>query len=66
MLNMDPRYVRGEHERRMTALRRGPRTARRHPARRPVRRWVGRQMIRLGRRMVVDPSLRPARSRPRG
>jgi hypothetical protein len=61
MLNMDPRYVRDEHERRMASLRRRPRLPRRHPARRPLRRWVGRQMIRFGRRLVLDPSLRPAR-----
>ena len=38
-----------------------------HPAhasvlRRPLRRWVGRQMVRLGARLAADPSLKPARS----
>jgi hypothetical protein len=29
---------------------------------RPVRRWVGRQLVRVGARMAADPSLRPIRS----
>jgi hypothetical protein len=29
---------------------------------RPVRRWVGRQLVRAGERLAADPSLRPARS----
>ena len=28
----------------------------------PVRRWVGRQLVRAGERLAADPSLRPARS----
>ncbi len=32
------------------------------PDRRPVRRWVGRQLVRVGERLAADPSLRPARS----
>ncbi|HET6379451.1 MAG TPA: hypothetical protein VFH63_00240 [candidate division Zixibacteria bacterium] len=30
--------------------------------RRPVRRWVGRQLVRVGERLAADPSLRPVRS----
>jgi hypothetical protein len=30
--------------------------------RRPVRRWVGRQLVRVGTRLAADPSLRPVRS----
>jgi hypothetical protein len=30
--------------------------------RRPVRRWVGRQMVRIGVALAADPSLKPARS----
>jgi hypothetical protein len=33
-----------------------------HRSSRPVRRWVGRQLVRLGRRLAAEPSLRPARS----
>jgi hypothetical protein len=29
---------------------------------RPLRRWVGRQLVRAGERLAADPSLRPARS----
>jgi hypothetical protein len=27
-----------------------------------VRRWVGRQLVRVGRRLAADPSFRPVRS----
>ena len=30
--------------------------------RRALRRWVGRQMVRIGVRLAADPSLKPARS----
>ncbi len=30
--------------------------------RRPVRRWVGRQLVRMGQRLAAEPSFRPARS----
>jgi len=30
--------------------------------RRIVRRWVGRQLVRVGAQLAADPSLRPARS----
>jgi hypothetical protein len=51
------------YESRVAQLRReihGPRHARPEP--RPVRRWVGRQLVRVGHRLAADPSLRPVRS----
>jgi hypothetical protein len=30
--------------------------------RRPVRRWVGRLLVRMGQRLAAEPSFRPARS----
>jgi hypothetical protein len=38
----------------------GPRRIRHEQ--RPVRRWVGRQLIRAGAKLAADPSLRPVRS----
>jgi hypothetical protein len=29
---------------------------------RPVRRWVGRQLVRAGEKLAADPTMRPARS----
>jgi hypothetical protein len=34
-----------------------------HPARRPLRRWVGRQMIRAGAHLAAETTMRPVRSR---
>jgi hypothetical protein len=34
----------------------------RRPERRQVRRWVGRQLVRVGSRLAADPSMRPVRS----
>ena len=34
-----------------------------HRSRRRVRRWVGRQMVRLGTRLAGDPTWRQARAR---
>ena len=31
--------------------------------RRPVRRWIGRQLVRLGAWMAAEPAMRPARAR---
>ena len=31
--------------------------------RRPVRRWVGRQLVRAGTRLAAEPTMRPARAR---
>jgi hypothetical protein len=32
------------------------------PERRPLRRWVGRQLVQIGTRLAADPSMRPVRS----
>jgi hypothetical protein len=32
-------------------------------ASRPVRRWIGRQLVRLGAWMAAEPTMRPARAR---
>ena len=58
-----PQDLVGHHEARVAQLRReihgrGPVPA----SERPVRRWVGRQLVRVGERLAADPSLRPARS----
>jgi hypothetical protein len=34
-----------------------------HPHRRPVRRWIGRQLVRFGSRLAGEPTMRPARAR---
>jgi hypothetical protein len=34
-----------------------------HAVRRPVRRWIGRQLVRIGARLANEPSMRPARAR---
>ena len=44
-------------------LRREIRARRSHRSdRRPVRRWVGRLLVRMGQRLAAEPSFRPARS----
>jgi hypothetical protein len=51
------------YESRVAQLRReihGPRRTR--PEQRPVRRWVGLQLMRAGAKLAADPSLRPVRS----
>ena len=51
------------HEDRVTRLRREIHSrGRKAESERPVRRWVGRQLVRAGERLAADPSLRPARS----
>ena len=34
-----------------------------HASRRPVRRWVGRQLVRVGTRLAGESTMRPARAR---
>jgi hypothetical protein len=46
-----------------TTLRRTRLLVARAPARRPLRRWVGRQLVRAGARLANDPTMRPARAR---
>jgi hypothetical protein len=62
-IHLTPKDVVVYHEARVAQLRRdihGPRYAR--PERRPVRHWVGRQLVRVGSKLAADPSLRPVRS----
>jgi hypothetical protein len=35
----------------------------RERSRRPVRRWIGRQLVRAGARLANDPTMRPVRAR---
>jgi len=48
---------RRERVRRTTLLVAGP------SPRRPVRRWIGRQLVGLGTRLAGEPTMRPARAR---
>jgi hypothetical protein len=64
MLNLpSPAVFVGDNDRRVSQLRREL-----HPigapgsAGRPVRRWVGRELVRIGARLAADPSLKPAPS----
>ncbi len=50
------------HEARVAQLRHEIHASRPHRPSGPVRRWVGRQMVRLGNHLAADPSLQPARS----
>jgi hypothetical protein len=60
---LDPMVLRLGEEDRERRLRRTHLHPRSHPARRPLRRWVGRQMIRAGARLAADTTMRPVRSR---
>jgi hypothetical protein len=58
-----PRDLTRVHEDRVRRLRREIHASRAHrSASRPVRRWVGRQLVRVGKRLAADPSMRPVRS----
>jgi len=56
-----PRDLVAYHEARVAQLRREIH-GRPASGRRPVRRWVGHQLVRVGAQLAADPSLRPARS----
>jgi len=60
---LDLMVLRLADEDRERRLRRTHLLRRSHPARRPLRRWVGRQMIRAGAHLAADTSMRPVRSR---
>ena len=63
MILPSPQDLVRENEKRVARMRRELYPARASVSRRrPVRRWVGRQMVRIGVRLAADPSLRPARS----
>lgn len=57
-----PRDLVEQHEIRVAQLRHQIHGRRPASPRRGVRRWVGRQLVRVGTRLAADPSLRPARS----
>jgi hypothetical protein len=57
-----PQDLTAQHEARVAQLRREIHGRRPVSERRPLRRWVGRQLVRVGTRLATDPSLRPARS----
>jgi hypothetical protein len=56
--------VRAQHEARVAQLRHEIHGSRRvRPERRPLRRWVGRQLVRAGTALAAEPTMRPARAR---
>ena len=61
--NLDLRVVLSLVEERQQRLRRTPLLVSEHTPRRPVRRWIGRQLVRIGARLANEPSMRPARAR---
>jgi len=64
--NLDVRVVLSLIEERESRLRRAslPTDEREHAGgRRPVRRWIGRQLVRFGSRLAGDPTMRPVRAR---
>lgn len=61
--NADLRIVLSLVEERQERLRRtNLLVSERHESRRPVRRWIGRQLVRLGAWVAAEP-MRPARAR---
>jgi hypothetical protein len=64
LIHPTPRDLVKAHEDRVTRMRREIHRSRAHRATaQPMRRWVGRQLVRVGRRLADDPTLRPVRSR---
>jgi len=61
--NLDLRVVLSLVEERQQRLRRTPLLVSEHTPRRRVRRWIGRQLVRIGARLANEPSMRPARAR---
>ena len=62
--NLDIRVVLGLIEEREARLRRTNLLVSEPNAdRRPVRRWIGRRLVRLGIRLAADPTMRPVRAR---
>ena len=63
--NLDVRVVLGLIEERESRLRRAslPTDGREYAGgRRPVRRWIGRQLVRFGSRLAGEPTMRPVRA----
>ncbi len=64
MIHPTSREMRRAYEDRVREMRRQIHSSRAHRAQeRRMRRWVGRQLVRVGTRLAADPTLRPARSR---
>jgi hypothetical protein len=62
--NLDTRVVLSLIEEREARLRRtNLLVSEPHAGRRPVRRWIGRQLMRLGSRLAGEPTMRPVRAR---
>ncbi len=66
--NLDLRVVLSLIEEREARLRRtnllvSEPNADRRPTRRPVRRWIGRRLVRIGARLAGEPTMRPVRAR---
>ena len=59
----DLRAVLSFVEERQERLRRTNLLVGEHTSRRIVRRWIGRQLVRLGAWMASEPTMRPARAR---
>ena len=61
--NLDVRVVLGLIEEREARLRRtNLLVSEPNAPRRPVRRWIGRQLVRLGSRLAGEPTMRPVRA----
>lgn len=62
--NADVRAVLSFVEERQERLRRTNLLVSEHTSRRrPVRRWIGRQLVALGSRLANEPTMRPVRAR---
>ena len=62
MILPSPNDLVRDNDKRVSQLRRQLYPVHASVKRRSLRRWVGRQMVRIGVRLAADPSLRPARS----
>ena len=61
--NLDTRVVLSLIEEREARLRRtNLLVSEPNAVRRPVRRWIGRQLVRLGSRLAGEPTMRPVRA----
>ena len=63
LMNVELRAALAVMERRRESLRRTDLLVSDREMRRPVRRWIGRQLVRLGAWMAAEPAMRPARAR---
>jgi hypothetical protein len=59
----DPRVIPLLVEEREARLRRTNLLTDEEPAHRPLRRWVGRRLVRWGERLAGEPTMRPVRAR---